>query len=120
MSAKTINGCYDGNDMYMTEPIMDFDRIKKLPAEKIFNFNNNDLLIISNNVRFRKEDFGWIVYVYNNIEFCTDEGFDFIKELQKKDNFTVNGLIKDFNVSEELIVPVISKFIKSKIISIIN
>jgi radical SAM protein with 4Fe4S-binding SPASM domain len=120
MSAKTINGCYDGNDMYMTEPIMDFARIKKLPAEKIFNFNNDDLLMISNNVRFRKEEFGWIVYVYNNIEFCTDEGFNFIKELQKKDNFTVNGLIKDFNFSEELIIPVINKFIKSKIISIIN
>lgn len=120
MSAKLVNGQYNGKDMYMTEPIMDFDRIKKLSNNDVLTFNNNDLLKINNHVRFRKEKFGWVVYSYGNVEFCTDDGRDFIKQLVERQSFTVNDLIKEFSFSDDSIGPVISKFLNSKIILIIH
>lgn len=120
MSAKLTSGCYNGNDMYMTAPIMDLDRIKKLPKVGIPDFKNSSSLKINNHVRFRKEGFGWIVYVYSNVEFCTDEGYNFIVALSEKMSFTLDSLIKEYDFSEDLIKPVVSKLIGSRIITVIN
>jgi len=120
MSAKLINGQYNGKDRYMTEPIMDFKRINKLPQRKNIDFNNNTLLKINDHTRFRKEKFGWVVYVYSNLEFCTDSGYDFIYKLYNKTSFTVVDLVEEFKLSEDLIVSILSKLINNKIIMLIN
>ncbi len=120
MSAKLISGCYNGKDMYMTEPITDLSRIKKLPQPDVPDFDSSSLLKINDHVRFRKEVFGWIVYVYSSVEFCTEEGYDFIFSLCGRSSFTLDDLIKDFGFSEDLIRPVISKLIRVKIITVIN
>lgn len=117
MSAKMVNGSYNSNDMYMTEPIMDFGRINKMPKGNNIIINNEDLLRVNTPIRFRKEKFGWIVYFYDYIEFCTEEGFFFIKQISEKPNFTIKSLKEEFIFSEELIRPVIEKLIQSKIIS---
>jgi len=120
MSAKLITGHYNGKDMYMTEPIMDLDRIKKLPGCLNLCLNNDILLKINEHVRFRKENFGWVVYVYSNLEFCTDDGYDFITQLRKKPFFTITSLIKEHNLPEDLIKPAIMQLVKNKIILFIN
>ena len=119
MSAKSINGQYNSNTMYMTEPIMDFERINKLPEKRAYSFTNDTLLKINNHIRYRKESFGWVIYNYNNLEFCTESGYEFILNLQKRQAFTLNDLVKEFGYSEDLIKPVISKLVNNKIISFV-
>ena len=119
MSAKSINGQYNSNTMYMTEPIMDFERINKLSQKRGYNFTNDTLLKINNHIRYRKESFGWVVYNYNNLEFCTESGYEFILNLQKRQAFTLNELVKELGHSEDLIKPVISKLVNNKIISFV-
>lgn len=116
MSAKLVNGQYNGKDMYMTEPIMDMDRINKLPQEHPIAFENDVLFKINPEIKSRKEEFGWLVYVHNNLEFCTDSGHDFMLKLKEKSSFSLNSLIIEFNFLEHDIRPVISKFINNKIV----
>lgn len=119
MSAKSLNGQYNSNTMYMTEPIMDFERINKLPKRKSYNFTNDTILKINDHIRYRKESFGWVVYFYNNLEFCTESGYNFISNLQKRPNFTLNKLVEELGGNEDLIKPVINKLINNKIIIIV-
>ena len=116
MSAKLVNGAYNANDMYMTEPIMDFERINKLPERRNLYFDNETSLKINDHIRYRKEKFGWVVYVYSNLEFCTDSGYDFLKNLNSKTTFTVNQLAEELNISDDLILPIIKKLLNNKII----
>lgn len=120
MSAKLTSGQYDGKDMYMTKPIMDINRIQKMPTILAPSFNRNTSLKVNDHVKFRKEEFGWIIYVYSGVEFCTDDGYNFIVQLQSMLLFTMDDLIKTLSFTEDLIKPVLSKFINNKIISIIN
>lgn len=120
MSAKLINGSYNNKDMYMTEPIMDFSRINKLPQRNTeLNFFEHTILKANDEIKFRKEIFGWVVYVHNNIEFCTDEGYNFIRNLSKKSSFTTTDLINEFGIEKGILVPVMEKLIRNKLIVIV-
>lgn len=120
MSAKLVNGEYNGKDMYMTDPIMDPERIKKLPQRSIVNLTDDTSLKVNEHLRFRKEEFGWVVYVYSNLEFCTDSGYNFIKKLCGKERFLVKDIKNEFNLSDDLARLMITKLINSKIILIVN
>lgn len=120
MSGKMVNGSYDSNDMYMTEPIMDFGRIQKLPERETIVLHKNDPLKINKQLRFRKENFGWIIYSHRKVEFCTEEGFNLIKQLCDKPYFTIENLMEEFSFSEDLIKPIIIKFLENKLILKIN
>ena len=120
MSAKSTSGEYNGKDMYMVSPIMDIARIKKLPKKNISVINNDDSLKINENLRYRKEKFGWVVHVFSNIEFCTDEGYSFICKLKEKSFFSINSLMDDFNLPENIIKPVINRFVSNKLVLKIN
>lgn len=117
MSAKHVNGSYDAKDMYMTEPIMDFSRINKLSKRSTINFTNETPLRINEHIKFRKEKFGWVAYVYSNLEFCTESGFGFINKLKSKESFTINSLSDELMIPSDEIKPVISKLFNNKIIS---
>lgn len=117
MSAKHVNGAYNAKDMYMTEPIMDFSRINKLPKRNNISFTDETPLRINEHIKFRQERFGWVVYVYSNLEFCTESGFEFINKLRSKESFTINSLSSELMISNVEIKPVISKLVNNKIIS---
>ncbi len=116
MSAKLTSGKYNGEDMYMTEPIMDMDRISKLPKNHPPDVNINTPLKINPKIFSRKEKFGWIVYIGNNVEFCTENGFTFILKLKEKGLFTKEGIVKDFGYGMEQTSLIINKLLRTQIV----
>lgn len=116
MSAKLICGEYDGKDMYMTKPIIDPDRIRKLPRKSSKNIAKNAVLKINPKSRFRKEDFGGIVYVGSRVEFCTNNGLAFINQLKSKSYFTIKNIVKELGYNTDQLMPVINHLYDSGII----
>lgn len=116
MSAKLIYGKYNEKDMYMVKPINNLKRAKKLPQINLPEITENTLLKINPECRFRKEIFGGIFYVGNNVEFCTDNGINFINNLKTENLFTAKILEINFNYSVTQLIPVLKRLIKNKII----
>lgn len=116
MAAKLVNGSYDARDMYMVGPIMDLDRIAKLP-------NSEDKQIISNSCRLRcnnacklrKEEFGYVVMSDHGVYFISESACEFINYLKKLGTFTTGDLLTE-GYKEEDVIPIISNLLKSNIL----
>lgn len=123
MAAKVTTGSYCGKDMYMTGPINDKIRVKKYrpSVRKILLFNDKTVFRKNQHVRFREESFGGIVYIGSNIEFCTKEGFVFLKHLLTNESFSLQEVMKMANcgkINQESMVGILSRLCQSDIIKL--
>lgn len=121
MSAKLIHGCYDGKDMYMKGPIINTDRVKKLPPkdggkEKIV-FQETDVFNFNHSVVLRKEDFGCTIFVDNKIYFLTDKGLELLLVLKSKDFFSVESIKGELGLETGKVNLIFNKLYKNKIIT---
>ncbi len=116
MSAKLTCGEYNGKDMYMTKPVMEPDRIQKLPKRNGKMIEENTILRINPKFRLRKEDFGGIAYVGSRIEFCTGDGLNFINQLKSKSSFTIKKIAEELKYKTDQIIPIINHLFNAKII----
>lgn len=116
MSARLTCGEYNGKDMYMSKPIMESSRIQKLPKKNGGRVAEDTILRINPQFRLRKEDFGGIVYVGSRVEFCTDDGLNFINQLKYMNSFTIKKISGELKYKTDQLVPIIEHLFNAKII----
>jgi len=112
MSAKITTGLYNGQDMYMTEPILDPKRVLVFPEEdSCFEFGKDDLFEFNERCITRKEGDGYVVYTNNMLEYLSPDGFDFLMMLKQSGLFTVSSLSKSLGYEEVELRYVLKKFL---------
>jgi len=117
MSAKITTRLYNGQDMYMTEPIYDPKRVALLPLQDYKPILNvNDLFEFNKRCIIRKEEGGYIVFAYGRLEYLTSKGFDFILFIKQLESFSIVLLAKEIGYDEEELKSVVQKLFLSRII----
>ncbi|MEI6296850.1 MAG: radical SAM protein [bacterium] len=98
MSSKITNGKRNGKDMYMSQPITEKERVVKLPNRdnKEYKISISERFEFNPSVKIRKESFGGIAYVHNNIEFFTPAGFKIVEILAQKRSCSVYEIAESF------------------------
>ncbi|MFA6198635.1 MAG: radical SAM protein [Patescibacteria group bacterium] len=118
MSSKALHGCYNGKDMYMSEPIRDRTRIAKLPVRKKLDGSvaAEDRVRVNPLARFRQESFGGIVYVGTNVEFLTPVGFHVVQSMRQKGTFSPAELAPEVGLTNDDVVAIVSRLLGNKAI----
>ncbi len=117
MSARTTTGLYNGQDMYMTEPISDPKRVALLPrGECPVLLDANDLFEFNKHCIIREEQNGYVVSVYGKLEYLTSKGFGFVSLIKQFESFSLGLLAKKTGHTEEMLEPVIQKLVFSGIV----
>lgn len=119
MSAKVTSGSYKGQDMYMTEPISDPERVSIMPSPKDTQqwvFNTTDLFSFNKRCIIREEDGGHIVYINGRFEYLTPKGFQFLSIIKEAFEFSIASLFQKTGHTEEELEPVIRRLFFSDII----
>ena len=118
MSSKTLHGCYDGKDMYMSEPIHEKTRVAKLPVRKKQDtkITLGEKVKINPLVRSREESFGGIVYIGTNVEFLTQAGLRVIQLMVRKEVFSLAEIAVEVSLTDGDILEIALKLLDNNII----
>ncbi len=119
MSSKMVSGRYNGKDMYMSEPIIDKARVVKLPIRerKETAPSADERLLMNSSARLRAENFGGIAYVGNKIEFLSASGFELVRLMVRRKEFTPIDIAKEAGFAVDVVVLVAAKLLRSKILT---
>ncbi len=118
MSSKTLHGCYNGKDMYMSEPIKAYSRVAKLPARKslVGNITTTEKVKVNPLARMRREGFGGVVYVGSNVEFLSAEGFDLVQVMLCRDSFSLAEMAEEVGLDVEDVRDVTLRLLGNKVV----
>jgi radical SAM protein with 4Fe4S-binding SPASM domain len=117
MSAKITTGSYNGQDMYMTEPIFDLERAVLLPSQDYqFVLNADDLFEFNKHCIIKEEQEGYVVSSQGKLGYLTSQGFSFVLRLKQFESFSISLLANKMKYSEKDLRQVVQKLFVSGII----
>ncbi len=119
MSAKVTSGQYNGQDMYMVDPIIDHDRACVLEFHERVSqepLTINDTFSVSSRCVVRREVDSVLICSSNRFERMSLEGFEFVELLQGKHDFTAKEIAETISCDETEVLQVFERLLISGIL----
>ena len=118
-NAKTLSNRWDGNDIWVPEPI----KTNPPSHSKEIHLENDTVLRVADGIRVRKEYDGiYLIYCTKNKTFCmvNQSILDFVNMLSNSNGITFHRVCSDYskNVTHEKVKEIIIKLIQYKVLKI--